>query len=370
MNFGVLDLFDWLKPMERGKWDLASSGVSGPGTWGELGIRLDDLPVTGGNFYGYPPLREFLASKFQVDVSNVAITPGASMANFAIMVLFLQDGGDVALEHPVYRPFPAIAEAILERPPIYIQRRSSDNYRLEPDLLFTTDRSFKLIVTTNLHNPSGVFAPLQTFYDIAERAASAGAWLLVDETFLPFKDDWNWRTAAALHHRIIATGSLTKAWGLSGLRIGWVIADSKLIYRVQRLMDYMHVVQPPATEAAALRILESPKGDEFLNSGRRRSKENLPVVTSALEGLADIGWVAPDGGVVLFVHRPSGRPTQQIVDRLLDEEDVLVQPGHFFGAPDGLRIGFAPDADSVRESMARFRKVWASELGTNESNLL
>lgn len=363
MNFGVLDLFDWLKPKHNHPYhDLASSGVTGPATLADLGIRLDDIPVTGENLYGYPPLRELLASKFGVKPDQVAITPGASMANFVVMTALLQGGGDALMETPVYRPFPAIAEALLERKPRFFRRRFEEKYRLDVDNVYADSGDPALTILTNLHNPSGVLTPQEEIVRLADETSKRGGWMLLDEIFLPFINSHEWRTAAALHSRIIATGSLTKVWGLSGLRIGWIIASPDLIYRFQRLMDYMHVVQPLFSEVAAYRILEGGMSDRLLSQARRTAAENLPLVEAALAKLPGLEAVKPDGGIVIFVRRSDGKSTEAFTERLFRESNVLVQPGRYFGEPAGFRIGFSSGEAALKVSLELFSHQWLKEI--------
>jgi len=363
LNFTQIDLFDWLKTQPHGYRDLASSGVHGPATMGELGIRLDDLPVSDVNQYGFPPLRELLAAKFGVSVEQVAITPGTSMANYVLMTLMLQSGGAVAMERPVYRPFPAIAESISGRPPLFIEREPAQRYELKAGAVRQLPVDPALVIVTNLHNPSGVLAPFENIDQLADDVAARGGMLMVDEVFLPFVETMQWRTSAARHDHVVATGSLTKAFGLSGLRVGWVLGPKKVIHDVQRLMDYMHVVQATSPEVAAYRVLEAGIGDELLRKARRRAAENLPIVLSALSDLADAEWIEPDGGVVILVRRPSRKPTLSFCQKLYEEENVLTQPGHYFGAPDAVRIGFAGEPVEVADHMKRFVRVWRMEIG-------
>lgn len=360
MKFDKIDLFDWLKTRPAGYRDLASSGVHGPDTMGELGISLNDLPISHVNQYGYLPLREYLAAKYGLSVDQVAITPGASMANYVLMTLMLQDNGVAVLEYPVYRPFTAVAEAITEHPPLFFERRREERYALNPKSLDNISVDPSLVIATNLHNPTGVFTPFESILKLADAVAARNGWLMVDEIFLPYIETMQWRTTAALHDRIIATGSLTKAWGLSGLRVGWVLGPKEIIYRVQRLIDYMHVVQATSAEVAAYRVLECGKGDELLRDARKCSQDNLPIVIDALKKLPDIEWIEPDGGVILLARRTSGLPTLPFCERLYVEENVLIQPGHYFEAPDAVRIGFAAKSELVRDHMERFSRVWNS----------
>lgn len=187
-------------------------------------------------------------------------------------------------------------------------------------------------------------------------------WLLLDEIFLPFLRGREWRSAALLHDRIIATGSLTKVWGLGALRIGWVIAPPEIIYRVQRLMDYLHVVQPLPTEVMAFRVLTGGTGDRLLEAGRSRAEENLQLIKQTLTDWGALDYITPDGGITLFACRRDGRSADSVCRTLLDLERVLVQPGRYFGREEGIRIGFGEPWPIVAEGLRRLRNAYERAL--------
>lgn len=364
MNPGVIDLFDWLKNERVGLLDLSSSGVHGPATLGELGVRLDDLPMTSNDQYGHMLLRELIASRYGLSTANIAITPGASMANYAIITALASAGRPVVMEKPVYRPFPAVAEAVTGKAPIYFERQIEDSFRLDPKLPFEATPNPQLVITTNLHNPSGALEPFDTFYTIADQLAPSGGCLLVDEIFLPFIEGMDWKSAAAGRDNIVAVGSFTKAWGLSGLRIGWVIGNEQLIHQITRLMDYMHVIQPPATEEIAFRMLRDGIADQLLVKARTRARENAPVAYDTLDQLRGVRYRKADGGIVVWIETEDGRPTEPWCDALIKGRRVLVQPGKYFGRPDGLRIGFGADRSTVINGLEALKSTYFETIGS------
>jgi aspartate/methionine/tyrosine aminotransferase len=358
MNFGTIEHFDWLKTKAHGYIDLASSGVPSPANLAALGVDLGDIPLTGDNHYGYPPLKEWLAGRFGTTPDHIAITPGGSGANFAVMSILLGGSPDVAHERPGYQPLSGVAEAVLGRPARFFDRKREQRFTIDPDLPFRDGFKPKVVIVTNPHNPSCIFEPFSKIVSLAERVDRYGGWVLVDEIFLPFIRGKEFTTAALLHDRIIATGSLTKAWGLSGLRLGWAISTPEIIHRIQRASDYFHAVQPLMTEILALRILAGSTGDRLLEAARVRAETNRPILIESMKKWGKLSITEPDAGVIMVGYLPNGVVADEPCARLLERENVLVTPGRFFGNPDAIRIGYPSPTEVLVDGLRRLTSVF------------
>jgi aspartate/methionine/tyrosine aminotransferase len=215
----------WAKTRSQAAFNLASSGVA-PFPLSELPVRLEDVELTGPSFYGYPPLQERLARKCGVAEDSVVAATGTSMANFLVMAALLEPGDEILVEHPTYGLLTDAARYLrldVKRFP----RRFEEGFRLDAAAVEAaiTPRT-RLVVVTNLHNPSNALADEPVIRRVGEIARGVGARVLVDEVYqealavqgLPA------RSAFHLGPEFVATGSLTKAYGLGGLRCGWVLA--------------------------------------------------------------------------------------------------------------------------------------------------
>jgi len=358
LHLTTIEFLDWYKRQSGDLIDLSNSGISGPASLRDLGIRPDDLPLYGDNLYGYPPLKELLAERFAVEPARIAITPGASMGNFTVLAAIVERGDRVMVESPAYQPFVKLAEALTEQPPLMLKRRREDNYHLDPDHPSIDDTSFKVLVLSNLHNPTGVYDPPETFIQLAEQVSARNGWLLVDEVFLPFLTNGERTTSAVTHKRIIATGSLTKVWGLGGLRVGWVIAPPELSRQIERSMDYLHVVQPFITEYIAWRVLsDTGPGKRMLKSARQIAASNLEILRDFLSEFPQLDYVVPAGGISLLVRFRDGRSADEFCMRLSTEHHTLVIPGSFFGVNDGFRISFGAGEETLRRGLKSISKA-------------
>lgn len=225
---------EWSKLCPAAKYNLATSGIQNY-PLAELQVSIDQLEINGPSIYGYEPLQERLARKSGVPANCVVATHGTGMANHLAMAAILEPGDDVLVEQPTYAPILEVASwfraNILRFP-----RRAENNYQIDPDELrrCITPKT-RLICLANLHNPSGALIGEALLNRVGELAASVGAKVLVDEVYLDLVYDPPQRSSFYLGDNFVVTSSLTKAYGLSGLRCGWILAPAELAKRIWRL---------------------------------------------------------------------------------------------------------------------------------------
>src|SRR5712664_4192108 len=234
----------WAKTRPRVKYDLALSGILNL-PFAELNVELKDLELHGDNAYGYRPLVEALAAHRRVAPENVVtISGGTSMANHLAMAALIDHGNEVLVEHPTYDPLLAVAQylgANIKRFPRSFQNGFKiDIVDLEKQITART----RLIAITNLHNPSSALVDNATLRKIGDLARVTGARVLVDEVYLEAMFENSPPSAISLGPEFVATSSLTKGYGLSGLRCGWILADPDMAQRMRLLHDVFGAVGP------------------------------------------------------------------------------------------------------------------------------
>ena len=244
------EYIEWAKTRSQARFNLATSGVMHY-PMADLPVRLEDIELSGPSWYGYEPLQQALAAKSGVATENVVAAAGTSMANFLAMATILGPGDEVLIERPAYDPLVSTAAylgAIVNR----FERRFVDGFRIDPLAVerAVTDRT-RLIVLTNMHNPSGALVDNETLSQVGEIARRAGARVLVDEVYLEALFGQPAPSAFHLGNEFVTTTSLTKAYGLSGLRCGWILAEPELAKKMWRLNDLFGNI--PAHPAERLR---------------------------------------------------------------------------------------------------------------------
>ena len=242
---------EWVKTGTPARYNLVASGL----LWcplSELGLTIDDLEVNGPSFYGYEPLKQSIASHCGAPPECVVLAEGTSMVNHLALASLLEPGDEVLVESPTYELLNATAGYIGAEVRSF-QRRAEDGFQIDPDALsrLITPRT-RLVVLTNLHNPSSVLTPEPVLREIGRHAASAGARVLVDEVYLEAVLGPQPRSAFHLGPEFVTTNSLTKCHGLNGLRCGWALAQPDIARRMWRLNDLFGVIPSHLSERAGV----------------------------------------------------------------------------------------------------------------------
>jgi len=340
----------WARRRAPIRFNLARSGVPRLAL-DRLSPPLDYLLTTDTNDDGWPPLLERLAARYGVTRAHVVTTHGCSMANHLVFAALVDAGDDVLIETPGYEPLARLAGYRGARV-VPLLRREEDAWRVDPDAVrrAMTPRT-RLVVLSNLHNPTGARDDDATVAAIAECANRAGAHLLVDEVYLEFLYADGATTAARLADNVVTTRSVTKAFGLDTLRLGWVIAEPVLADRIRRLNDLF--TPGTAHPSERLTALALDGAAEILSGTNALLARNIALVDAFVAAHPLLSWIRPPAGTVGFL-RVEGIDTAALAEHLHRDHDVAVVPGHFFAAPGYLRIGWGLESDLLSDALDAF----------------
>ncbi|HWN97742.1 MAG TPA: aminotransferase class I/II-fold pyridoxal phosphate-dependent enzyme [Blastocatellia bacterium] len=343
------EYIEWAKTRAAARFDLATSGVVNFPI-SELGVTIEDIELSGPSLYGYEPLQRALASKCGVAPENVVAAIGTSMANHLAMAAIVNPGDEVLIEQPAYDPLLGIARylgAAVKR----FERRFEDGFKVHPrEIASAVSRRTRLIVLTNLHNPTSVLIDNNTLEDIRDVARSIKARVLIDEVYLEALFDRMPKSAFHLGPEFVATSSLTKAYGLSGLRCGWVLAEPELARRMWRLNDLFGNI--PAHPAERLSVVALANLDRIANRARSLIEQNRVVLDRFLDHRDDIEAIRPGAGTTVAPRLKRGN-VDQLCELLQHKYETSVVPGRFFELPEHFRIGLGCDHDTLDEGLKR-----------------
>lgn len=358
MEIKPIEYLVWAKSKPKAGINLSLSGLGGL-SHDELAFDWDCLEINGDHPYGYPPLLEAIAARYRAGVDNVCPVVGASQGIFSVCAAFLEPGDDVLVEKPAYEPFLAVPR-LFGANVLRFERRFGNGYRidLEEFRQAFTPRT-KLVLLANPHNPSGVALSHEEIRALALASEEKGAAVLIDEIYLEFLQGGMARTAFGLTPNIIVTSSLTKVFGLAGLRCGWVLARPGLAASLRRLMDYMIVEQVFIGEQVAARMFA--RLDEIRQRSRPLIERNLRIVSDFLRSQENLEWVPPDPGIICFPRFRGAGNTAELARRLLDGFDTSIVPGRFFEDPSGFRLGFGIPTDRLVHGLSNLREALAEE---------
>jgi len=340
------DYMHWAKFKSPVRYALTSSEVP-HFHMDQLDWSKADLDCDGASHPRYAPLRQRIAARYGVAVDQVVAADGTSMANFLVMAALIVPGDEVLVEHPTYEPLLGAA-SFLGATITRFERNPEDGFRLDPANVRAamSDRT-KLIVLTNLHNPSGALAGETELRAIAD----LGPRILIDEVYL---DAAGQRSAVHLGPAFVITNSLTKVYGLSGLRCGWILAEPELAERMWRLNDLFGVNQAHQAERLACVALDHI--DEVIGDNPAMLAANRAAFNAFLAGRDDISCAPAEHGITAF-PRWGGGDTQRLDDRLRATYDTAVVPGRWFEMPDHFRIGFGLPIDDFAEGLSHLGRA-------------
>jgi len=343
------EYMQWAKTRSAARFNLATSGLANL-TLTDLLVSLDDLEITGNTGYGYKPLIRALAERYQVDSGCVVTAAGTSFANHLAMAALINAGDEVLFERPAYEPLLALAH-YLRADVKRFDRRFEDGFRLSPsEIEKRVSSRTRLIVVTNFHNPSGVFTDDDTLTEVGEIARKVNARVLVDEVYVQMLFEEPPRTAFHLGHQFVVTSSLTKAFGLSGLRCGWIFAEPELAERMWRLNDLFAATPVHAGERLSLLALQQLEG--IAKSAQTRLNENRKLLNRFLDQRDDLEAIRPAAGSIMFPRVKQG-DSEKLCKLLREKYETSVVPGRFFEMPAHFRIGLGGDSETMAEGLRR-----------------
>jgi aspartate/methionine/tyrosine aminotransferase len=375
LPFTPFNLERWQSTWEnRVRFNLSESGVQ-PLSVHELlelaranSASLLDVRLGYGQANGTDLLRSRIAALYAgATPDQVLVTTGSSEANFLLCWRLLEPGDRIAILLPNYLQTWGLARTVGAEVRGFglPDERGWGAFAADLDAAITAGT--KLVVVTNPHNPTGhVLAP-EARRAITERAAAVGAWLLADEVYQgaelegPLTPSF-WGSS----DRVIVVNGLSKAYGLPGLRIGWLVAPAAFTAEVWARHDYTTIGPAGASDHLAAIALDPAVRERLLERTRRILRENYPVLEAWLRGFGDtFTWRPPRAGAICWVRYRQAVGALEIVERMRAEHNVLLVPGDHFGVPGHLRFGYGEEARYLRAALAEtergLRKILADQ---------
>lgn len=312
--------------------------------------------------YGPVPADEHLvhaiAEARGVPEENVLVTVGGTEALFLVPFALVEPGDRVLVESPTYFPVHGVPAALGARVEEF-PRTLENDWRLPvDDIIQALDDDVSLVSLTNPNNPTGRLTPSDDLVRLADACQEVDAWLLVDDIFKNLAQPTP-PVSHTLHPRIITAESLTKCYGLSGLRVGWLIAVPEVRALLREAKALTSIVNPSITQPLALEALKHEQ--RLLQRGLQITHANLTRWRGFAQRHHELEWREPDCPLLTAVRLPEGIDDVKFCTTLLDEEGVLLVPGSYVGLPGHFRLGFggepadfAAGLEGLGRHLARF----------------
>ncbi|HUR20256.1 MAG TPA: pyridoxal phosphate-dependent aminotransferase [Vicinamibacterales bacterium] len=349
----------WAKTRKAAEIDLAGSNLL-PCTLEDLPGAAEALQLAASNDNGFAPLVEAIAAHKHVTPDRIMTAGGCSGVNFLAIAALVGAGDEVLIEQPGYDPLVGACQlmgATVRR----FARPFDRAFRIDLDALqAAVTPATRLIIVSSPHNPSGVSLDAETLRRLARIAEQASAHVLVDEVYLDAvnlaagPDALN-PSASDLDGPVIVTASLTKSFGLAGLRCGWAVAPAALVARMHRVRDLVDVIgSVPAERLAAFAFSQLPS---LKARTRALLTANLELARKFIAGHPQLSVAEKPRATVTFPRLAGVRDTGAFVAGVAIERGVAVAPGHFFDAPQHFRISLAGRTDRLAEGLDRLSQA-------------
>jgi aspartate/methionine/tyrosine aminotransferase len=320
----------------------------------ELPVKLEELEINGDDSYGYPPLQKAIAADHGVDPECVVESAGTSMANHLAMAAIIEPGDEVLIEHPAYGPILDVAK-YLQANVKRFRRTEENGWAIHSaEIRRCVTPKTRLIIITNLHNPTSALTPEPVLREIGDIAHSIGALVLVDEVYLDVVYDDRPRTSFHLGPEFIVTSSLTKAYGISGLRCGWILAQPDLGWKMRRLNDLYSAT--PVHPGELLSVVAFRHLDLIRGRARRILEDDRKLLRGFLKKESVVSAVETQWGTTSFICLHN-RNVDVFLERLRSEFDTSAVPGRFFEMPDHFRIGMGVNSEMFAKGLNRISRA-------------
>lgn len=377
----------WMTRYEtRVQYDIAESGICPLSTHDLLELlppdqrsaaieKLLSIPLGYSEACGTAELRALLASTYEnCAPENILVTTGAIEANFLLFNVLLEPGDHVIACYPAYQQLYSVPRGIGCDVSLWKARGDGDSFRFDLDeLQEIVTRKTRLIVVNTPHNPTGAMlseTELDRVYSLAE---SAGAMVLCDEAYRWLTVPGGEPLARPMFDRGprgISVGTLSKPFGLPGLRIGWLAAHGDLAERCWGMRDYVSL--SPGKLSDALAIVALTHREKVFERNRAIVTANLAAAGewfAAHQGL--LSWRPPRGGLLSLLRYRLDVPSLELANRLAERYSVMLAPGSAFGFEHRLRIGLGQDppvfAAGLERAAACFAEAAAELRGSSRA---
>ena len=342
------------------QFNLSESGV--------LPLRVEELVDDPAQFLShslkYPEsdgsneLRDHIANWYAARRDEVLVTNGGSEANFTALWGLLDPDDHTAVMLPNYLQSWGLSRAYAAKTTAFqlVEHKTNNRWALDIDSLRrAVTKKTKLIVVTNPNNPTGAVLNEEEMSEIIRVARKANAWLLVDEIYRGAEvGDTITPTFWGRYDKLLITSGLSKAFGLPGLRIGWIVAPVKTIAQLCRYRDYTTLTPTFLSDRLARIVMEPAHREQVLERTRTIIRRNLPRLESWIRSHHDIlAYIPPVAGAITFFRYKLPISSTALFDRLRKERSVLITPGDHFGVGRYIRVGFGYDVDYTLRGLAQ-----------------
>ena len=357
-------LSDWEQTVE---FNFAESGVH-PVPLKELLEFADadlneflDIPLNYPEVNGDLKLRQRIQELYNgAGLDNVIVTVGASEANYILANTLLMKGDEVAVMRPTYMQFSGAASNLGAKVRTFSLNENKAWALDIEELQEAVTPNTKVIAVVNPNNPTGKILSEKEMDVLIAAAEKVNAWLIADEVYGGAEREKTQPTSSfyGKYNKVITINGLSKAYGLPGLRIGWIVAPVNLIQELWKRHEYTTVSSSMLGNRLGEMALRPHVRRQLLDRTRKLVGQGFDVLQQILDEYPDVYSVVPPGASALsFVRYNLPVNSTELIHRFREEENILIVPGDCFGLDHHLRISSALPKEYVHEGLSRMNDV-------------
>ncbi len=354
MWFKRMPLEDWFDTYQyEVEYDVGESAIKYH-NFDELNINLGSLPLRYGHHKGRPDLRDTISKSYEGFTGNeIIVTTGASEANFIIVSALVKPGDNVIIEHPNYPSLYEVPRSLGCDVTLF-SLEYSNNFKPDLDKLKSLLKpNTKLISLTHPNNPTGSMISADELEKYVEFAEENNAYLMLDETYRELAFETRLPGAASLSPKVISISSMSKCYGLPGIRTGWLASSSKeFLDMALAIREQISITNGAINEEIAFQTLN--RKDEFLNFAKKHIKKNFDLVTDWIGQQDTLEWIKPEKGVVSLprIKKGSCSDPEDVYKLLAEKYKTFVVPGRCFEMDNHhFRFGFGGSYEEIEKGL-------------------
>lgn len=311
-----------------------------------------EMRLTYGAIPGSPALRRGIAGLYgSLDPENILVMNGGSASNFLALYTLVEPGDHVISVNPTYQQLYSIPESFGAEVEL-LQLQPEDGFLPDPERIAAMVKpETRLICLNNPNNPTGALMGEDLLGNIVEIARASNAWILCDEVYrmLVHEPGMEVPSISDLYEKGISVGSMSKAFSLAGLRLGWIAGNREFIHECMLKRDYTNISCGIIDDYLASLALKNK--EKILERNLGIVRKNIAILDEWVSGEPGIDYVKPRAGTTVFLHYDHSLSSREFCIRLMELNGTMVVPGDCFGRENWIRVGYAFDPDVLQRGL-------------------
>jgi aspartate/methionine/tyrosine aminotransferase len=343
-------------------YDMSESGIL-PVSMNDLikmGFDLDsvlDMPLGYSQSDGTPEVKDLLTRIYPgATRDNIEVTNGTSEANYLIALSQVVDGDEFAMQIPNYMQLPGVVRSLSAKVNTF-RLRSENNWEIDWDEFdLAVNPNTRLVYISNPNNPSGSVLTDEAMQRIVDRCEKMDAFLLSDEVYIGAEHDGA-RTKSfwGMSDQVIVTSGLSKAYGIPGIRVGWIVGPQDLVRDCWSQHDYITIGPNKLSDRMTRVAIEAENREKLYQRTALILNENLPLLKRWVADVPQLTYTRSQAGAFSFLKLNLDVPSMAVAQACLENQSTLIVPGAHFGMEGYVRVWFGGPQDFILEGFRRIQ---------------